>query len=253
MRNVVGKPVTELGHSWPPRCRRPASKKARSRRPAGPRTRSRPFHADLPAEVGVRGSVARTLNKGDGTIDTRTFVQHDSAMQLHGARDAGNLEQLASQRGALPRIRGWLLVYIAALAVLLLHGAGLTIASIVIYAHPAAGLHSFVPLSSLLFYVITNVILILYTVVLFILISQRRRSAILNNIIFDILSITFLVAWHLIGEKSTVGTLVDSASIQHLEASMKPAAAAGDADAWGVSAGRDRSTRIDGVAGVPPR
>lgn len=236
------------------------------------------------------GSVARTLNKGGGTIDPRTFGQHDSTMQVHGARDAGNLEQLASQRGALPRIRGWLLVYIAALAVLLLHGAGLTIASIVIYAHPAAGLHSFVPLSSLLFYVITNVILILYTVVLFILISQRRRSAIMNNIIFDILSITFLVAWHLIGEKSTVGTLVDSApslvgaayillsrrvrstftirrpvpiqegavpaatvSIQHLEASMKPAAAAGDADAWGVSAGRDRSTRIDGGAGVPSR
>jgi hypothetical protein len=133
-------------------------------------------------------------------------------MQLHGARDAGNLEQPADKRGALPRIRGWLLVYIAALAVLLLHGAGLAVASIVIYAHrAAAGLHSFVPLSSLLFYVITNVILILYTVVLFILMSQRRRSAIMNNIILNILSIAFLAAWHLIGEKSNVGTLVDSA------------------------------------------
>jgi hypothetical protein len=135
-----------------------------------------------------------------------------SAMQLHGARDAGNLEQPARQCGALPRIQGWLLVYIAALAVLLLHGAGLTIASVVIYAHPAAaGLHSFVPLSPLLFYVITNVILILYTVVLFILMSQRRRSAIMNNIILNILSIAFLAAWHLIGEKSNIGTLVDSA------------------------------------------
>jgi hypothetical protein len=145
-------------------------------------------------------------------MDTRAFAQHDSVMQLHGARDAGKPEQPAGQPGALPRIRGWLLVYIAALAVLLLHGAGLTIGSIVIYAHPAAaGLHSLVPLGFLLFYVITNVILILYGVVLFILMSRRRRSAITNNIIFNILSASFLVAWHLVGEKSNVGTLVDSA------------------------------------------
>jgi Protein of unknown function (DUF2569) len=152
------------------------------------------------------------LSPDGTTMDTRAFAQHDSVMQLHGARDAGKPEQSAGQPGALPRIRGWLLVYIAALVVILLHGAGLTIASIVIYAHPAAaGLHSFVPLSFLLFYVITNVILILYGVVLFIRMSQRRRSAITNNIIFNILSVSFLVAWHLIGEKSNVGTLVDSA------------------------------------------
>jgi hypothetical protein len=160
----------------------------------------------------MTGSVARTLSPGDSTMDTRAFAQHDSVMQLHGARDAESLSSRPASPGPLPRIRGWLLVYIAALAVLLLHGAGLTIASIVIYAHPtAAGLHSFVPLGFLLFYVITNVILILYGVVLFILMSQRRGSAITNNIIFNILSASFLVAWHLLGEKSNVGTLVDSA------------------------------------------
>lgn len=109
-------------------------------------------------------------------------------------------------------MQGWLLVYIVVLAVLGLHGAGLAIGSAVIYAHRAAtGLHSSVPLISLLFYVITNVILILYTVALFILMSAHLRSAIINNVIFNISSIAFLVAWHLIGEKSNVGTLVDSA------------------------------------------
>ena len=58
------------------------------------------------------------MNKGGSTIDTRTFVQHDSFMQLHRARDAGNPERPACERAALPRIRGWLLVYIVALTFL---------------------------------------------------------------------------------------------------------------------------------------
>jgi Protein of unknown function (DUF2569) len=132
-------------------------------------------------------------------------------MRFRGARDEDKPEQSAGQREP-PPMRGWLLVYIAVLAVLGLHGAGLTTASIVIYARPAAaGLHSSTPLISLLFYVVTNVILILYTVVLFILMSRRLRSAVINNIMFNISSIAFLIAWHLIGEKSKVGTLVDSA------------------------------------------
>ena len=45
---------------------------------------------------------------------------------------------------------------------------------------------------------------------LFILMKRRRRSAIIHNIIFSILSVVFLVTWHAIGEKSTMGTLVDS-------------------------------------------
>lgn len=104
------------------------------------------------------------------------------------------------------------MVYIVVLAILLLHGAELTIASIIIYAHPsAAGLHTFIPLSSLLFYVATNTFLTLYTVALFILIAQRRRSAIIHNILYNVLSVAFLVAWHFAGEKSNIGTFVDAA------------------------------------------
>jgi hypothetical protein len=117
----------------------------------------------------------------------------------------------ARQGGELPAIRGWLLVYLIALTALVLHGSALTIGSIVVYAHrSAAGSHSLVPLSSLMFYVITNVILILYAIYLFILMSRRRKSAIINNIVFNILSVAFLVSWHIIGEKSNIGTIVDS-------------------------------------------
>jgi hypothetical protein len=133
-------------------------------------------------------------------------------MQLQGACDADDLEQSPGRGRALPRIRGWLIAYIVGLSYLLAHGAALTTASIVIYSDPAvAGLHSFIPLSSLLFYVVTNAILIVYGPVLFILMFKRRRSAIVNNVVFNILSIAFLVAWHLLGEKSNVGTFVDIA------------------------------------------
>jgi hypothetical protein len=133
-------------------------------------------------------------------------------MQLQGALDTGKPEQPVSQRRARQPIRGWLLVYIAVLAYLGLHGAALTAGAIVIYAHPAAaGLHSSFPLISLLFYVLSNVILIVYTAVIFVLMSKRRRSAIVNNVIFNVSSIALLVAWHVIGAKSTVGTLIDSA------------------------------------------
>jgi hypothetical protein len=132
-------------------------------------------------------------------------------MRLNEAHEAGRALQPAGQHGPLPAIRGWVLAYMVVLAYLLLHGAGLTVASIVIYAHPAAaGLHSFVPLSFLLFYVITNVILIFYAVLLFVLMARRRKSAIVNNIVFNILSVVFLVSWHILGEKSNAGTFVDS-------------------------------------------
>ena len=80
-----------------------------------------------------------------------------------------------------------------------------------IYAHPAAaGLHSFVPLGFLLLYVTTNILLIAYAIVLFMLMAQRRRSAIINNIVFNLLSVAFLVTWHVFGEKSNFGTVVDA-------------------------------------------
>jgi hypothetical protein len=138
-------------------------------------------------------------------------MQHAVLMQLHGARYRRELEQSAGRPGALPRIRGWALVYITALAVFTVHGAWLTVASIVIYAHPAAaGLHSFVPRSFLLFYVITNVVLIIYAAGLLALMTHRRRSAIVNNLLFNVLSVAFLLAWHFLREKSIVGTLADS-------------------------------------------
>jgi hypothetical protein len=132
-------------------------------------------------------------------------------MRLNEACEAGQAGQPAGPHGPRPAIRGWLRAYIVLLAYLMLHGAGLTIASIVIYAHPAtAGLRSFVPLSLLIFYVITNVILIFYAALLFVLMARRRKSAIISNIVFNILSVVFLVAWHVLGEKSNLGTFVDS-------------------------------------------
>jgi hypothetical protein len=108
-------------------------------------------------------------------------------------------------------VRGWLLVYTISLAYLLLHGAALTIASLVIHAHPAlAGLRSFVPLRFLVFYVATNVLLILYAIRLFVLMARKRRAAIAHNVMFNVLGAVFLLAWHVLGEKSNVGTVVDT-------------------------------------------
>jgi hypothetical protein len=104
------------------------------------------------------------------------------------------------------------MVYIAVVAGLLAHAALLTVGAIVVYSDPAAaGLRSFVPLGALLFYAATNVGLILYGAVLFVMMRRRRRSFIANNVVFNLLSVAFLLAWHLIGEKSNIGTLIDSA------------------------------------------
>ena len=69
---------------------------------------------------------------------------------------------------------------------------------------------SFVPLGWLLFYVVTNVVLAIYTAVLLVLMLGRRKAAIANNIVFNLLSVLFVVLWHFVGEKSLVGTVVDS-------------------------------------------
>jgi Protein of unknown function (DUF2569) len=107
-------------------------------------------------------------------------------------------------------IRGWLLAYMIGLALLLLHGIELTVAAIIIFSDPSiAGLHSFIPLGSLLFYVITNAIVASYTIVLFFLMRRKSHSAIVNNIVFNALSVSFVIAWRFLGEKSHVGTVVD--------------------------------------------
>ncbi|HZS30453.1 MAG TPA: DUF2569 family protein [Gaiellaceae bacterium] len=108
-------------------------------------------------------------------------------------------------------IRGWLLVYMVGLAAELAHGLALTIGALVIYSDPSlAGLHSFIPLWGLLIYVAGNLALLAYGVVLFVLMSRGRRRAIAHNILFNALSITFLIIWFVLSAKSPVGTVVDS-------------------------------------------
>ncbi|WP_433203959.1 DUF2569 family protein [Dactylosporangium sp. CS-047395] len=108
-------------------------------------------------------------------------------------------------------IRGWLLLYVIALGVQAAHDLMLTVAAVIISARPSlAGLDSFVPLPSLVFYVASNLVLVLYTVVLYVLMFRRRRSAVVNNHIVNALAIVFLVCWHFLGMKSTLGTVVDS-------------------------------------------
>lgn len=116
--------------------------------------------------------------------------------------------ELRAFASAAPR---WLLVYMVALAAQLAHALFLTVGSLVIYADPSlAGLDSFIPLWGLLIYVAANLALLAYGVVLFRLLFSRRRSAIAHNILFNALSITFLVTWFLLGAKSPIGTVIDS-------------------------------------------
>jgi len=132
-------------------------------------------------------------------------------MRSVGTSASTDVGRAASGLGPRAGLRGWLLVYMAGLVVLALHGLGLTVAVVVIYANPAlGGLTSFVPLGWLLFYVLTNVVLVIYTAVLLVLMLRRRKAAIANNIVFNLLSVLFVVLWHFVGEKSLVGTVVDS-------------------------------------------
>jgi hypothetical protein len=113
-------------------------------------------------------------------------------------------------RSRLDGIRGWLLLYMVGLAAELAHGLALTIGSLVVYAKPSlVGLHSFIPLWALLIYVVSNLGLVVYGVVLFVLMSRGRRAAIANNILFNALSIAFLVIWFFLRAKSPIGTVVD--------------------------------------------
>jgi hypothetical protein len=137
-----------------------------------------------------------------------------SPAALHGpGTPAVVARTFRSYSGAKPRlvgIRGWLLLYMVGLAAELAHGMELTIGSLIIYAKPSlAGLHSFIPLWALLIYVVSNLGLVAYGVVLFVLMLMKRRAAIANNILFNALSVAFLVSWFLLGAKSPLGTVVD--------------------------------------------
>jgi hypothetical protein len=125
-------------------------------------------------------------------------------------REASKPEWLAGQGPELPRIRGLLLVYFTALTIFFVHNSFLIAGSIVVYGHSSATGSHHVPPGSLVYYIISNVALLVYVIYLFILMKRRRRSAIIHNLIFNMLSAVFLVTWHAIGEKSTTGMLVDS-------------------------------------------
>lgn len=114
-------------------------------------------------------------------------------------------------RSAPVGFRGWLLIYMIGLVVELAHSLALTIGSLVIYGHPSlAGLHSFIPLWALTIYVTSNLGLIAYGIAVFALMSRERKAAIRHNIVFNALSITFLLVWFFLSAKSPFGTVVDS-------------------------------------------
>lgn len=115
------------------------------------------------------------------------------------------------EKRAVEPLRGWLILYLVALAGLALHGLELTIASLIIGSDPSlVGLKTFVPIPALVFYVASNLILIFYTVFIYVLMFRRKRSAIAHNVVFNVLSVVFLLGWHVFHMKSTVGTGIDS-------------------------------------------
>jgi hypothetical protein len=135
----------------------------------------------------------------------------ETSTQALGVCSAAAIRSGSGARARLVGIRGWLMLYMIGLAAELAHGLALTIGSLVIYAKPSlAGLHSFIPLWALLIYVLSNLGLVAYGVVLILLMSRQRKAAIANNILFNALSIAFLVIWFFLSEKSPVGTVVDS-------------------------------------------
>lgn len=102
-------------------------------------------------------------------------------------------------------------MYVVALVMQALHSLGLTVGAVVVYANPArAGLTSFVPLEALWFYVVTNLGFALYTAVVLALMIRRRKAAIVHSVVLNALAVLVLVSWHVLGEKSPVGTVVDS-------------------------------------------
>ena len=110
------------------------------------------------------------------------------------------------------RVGGLLAVYVVVLGVLIVHGLGLTVAAVIVNANPSLGdLDEPSPWSHIAFYAATNAILVFYTVVVMRLILHKRRSAIPHNAALAVLTTTFLVIWHLLGMKSLIGVIVDSA------------------------------------------
>jgi hypothetical protein len=118
----------------------------------------------------------------------------------------------AEEDQKLVGIRGWLLAYLVLLIYLLLHGLVLTLASIILYSVPSLGAqeHFTAPLGFVMLYVMTNLILIIYGVVVCASMLERKRQAVLHNCVWNALSILFLLTWHVAAEKSNIGTFVDA-------------------------------------------
>ena len=108
-------------------------------------------------------------------------------------------------------IGGWLLIYVIGRAGLLVHQLQLTVGAIVIYADPAvAGRRTFAPLSALVLYEATNWLLVGLTVLAFVLIRRRCRTAVSVNLALNGLWLAALVVWQFLGLKSPAGTIVDA-------------------------------------------
>lgn len=119
---------------------------------------------------------------------------------------------MASEEDRSARWPGGLLAaYVVVQGVLVFHGLGLTVAAVIVNANPSlGGLSEPLPWSYIAFYVATNVVLAVYSVVLIRLIFTRRKSTLVHNAVWAIMTIVFLVIWHLLGMKSLIGVFIDS-------------------------------------------
>src|SRR5690606_19318683 len=110
-----------------------------------------------------------------------------------------------------PRIGGFLAAYVVVLILLIVHGLGLSVAAIIVNANPSlGGLSAPKPWSHIAYYVVSNVALAAYTVVILWLIVRRRRAAIPHNAIWAVLTVAGLVSWYALGMKSAIGVAIDS-------------------------------------------
>ncbi|MBQ0902090.1 hypothetical protein [Micromonospora sp. U21] len=128
--------------------------------------------------------------------------------------DGPSVDDAAAQvpaRSSAPRLGALLVGYVVLLVLLLIHGIGLTIATLVIDTNPSlAGMTDLAPGSHVAFYVVTNCLLAVYILVLVWLICTKRRAAIVHNYLYCATSIGCLVAWNVLGMKSSIGTVIDS-------------------------------------------
>ncbi|MEV4569392.1 hypothetical protein AB0K12_36985 [Nonomuraea sp. NPDC049419] len=118
----------------------------------------------------------------------------------------------AAPAGPAPRrVGGLLAAYVVAHGILIVHGLGLALAAVIVNANPAlGGLSEPAPWGSIIFYVVSNVFLAAYSVVVMRLILNKRKSAVVNNAVWAISTVVFLLIWYFLGMKSPLGVVIDS-------------------------------------------